>query len=219
MSVLVVVAHSDDEVLGCGGSIAKLVESGAEVNIVSFGEGIMARDDGTSGEMVALREAASSVARFLGVKELKMFDLPCNRLDTLPLLDIVKMVEWTVGYYRPQMVFTHWKDDLNMDHRIVHDAVLAATRPMAGCPVKEIYAFEVPSSTEWAFGVAFSPDTYSDITNTLEKKIQAMQMYKSEVRPFPHPRSPKALRALAVWRGSNIGVEAAEAFQTIRRLV
>lgn len=219
MSVLVVVAHSDDEVLGCGGTIAKLTNLGVEVSVVSFGEGIMARDSGKLEEVAALREAANDVARFLGVKKLKMFELPCNRLDTIPLLDIVKLVEGIVKRHQPQMILTHWKNDLNVDHRVVHDAVLTATRPMVGCSVKEIYAFEVPSSTEWRFGVSFNPDTYVDITDTLEKKIQALRLYRSEIRPFPHPRSLEALQALATWRGSTVGVGAAEAFQTIRRLI
>lgn len=219
MSVLVVVAHPDDETLGCGGTLAKLALRGIEVNVAILGEGVMAREDAQLGALMVLHQAARKAVEILGVGALKIFELPDNRFDTVPLLEVVKIVEGLISYFRPCTIYTHWRGDLNIDHKVTHDAVLIATRPMISGSVKELYAFEVPSSTEWAFGATFSPDTYVDITDTLAKKIQALQTYKSEIRSFPHPRSPEAVRALATWRGSNIGVEAAEAFQTIRRLV
>ena len=221
--ILVIAAHPDDEVLGCGGTIAQLAQEGHDVYIAILGEGITSRYKQRGQVDKTLIEAlyarSRRVAELLGAKPPFMYDLPDNRFDTVPLLDVIKIVEELVERLRPQVIYTHHGGDLNIDHKITYDAVLTATRPMMGCPVKEIYAFEVPSSTEWAFETTFSPDTYVDIIDTLTRKTHAMQLYESEARPFPHPRSPQALQALATWRGSTIGVEAAEAFQTIRRLI
>jgi len=142
-----------------------------------------------------------------------------NRFDTVPLLDIVKAVEKLINRFQPQIVYTHHGGDLNIDHIIIHRAVMTATRPVENCPVKEIYAFEALSSTEWAFGQfkpAFQPNVFVDISATLETKIQAMEIYESETRSFPHPRSAKALEALARRWGAAVGVEYAEAFELIR---
>ena len=157
----------------------------------------------------------------LGARDLFLYSLPDNRFDTVSLLDVVKIVEELVEHQQPQVIYTHHGGDLNIDHVVVHRAVLTATRPVAGCPVKEIYAFEVPSSTEWAFGQfqpAFQPNVFVNISATLETKVQAMALYESEARPFPHPRSPEALKALARRWGSAVGVEAAEAFELIRAI-
>ena len=148
-----------------------------------------------------------------------LYDLPDNRFDTVPLLDVVKIVEELIEHLQPQIIYTRHSGDLNVDHMIVHRAVLTATRPVAGCPVKEIYTFEVPSSTEWAFGQfqpAFRPNVFVDISATLEAKVQAMALYESEAQSFPHPRSPEALRAIARRWGS--AVEAAEAFELVREV-
>ena len=219
MSILVVVAHPDDEVLGCGGTIAEMARQGAEVNIAILGEGAAARAGAQESQIIALRATATRVASTLGARNLHIDSLPDNRFDAMPLLDVVKIVEGLIERFRPRTVLTHWEGDLNIDHAITYRAVLTATRPIENCSVKELYAFEVPSSTEWAFGHAFSPDTYIDISSTLAAKILAMQMYESESRACPHPRSPESLRALAQWRGSTVGLRAAEAFQTIRRLL
>ena len=145
--------------------------------------------------------------------------LPDNRFDTVPLLDVIKIIEKLIEQLQPRIIYTHHGSDLNIDHAIVHRAVLTATRPLAGCSVREIYAFEVASSTEWAFGQfqpAFQPNVFVDISATLETKVQALTLYESEARLFPHPRSPEALRAIARRWGSAVGVEAAEAFQLVR---
>jgi len=161
------------------------------------------------------------VADLLGAKGLLTFNLPDNRFETIPLLDVVKIVEDLVEQVQPEVIYTHHSGDLNIDHVVIHRAVLTATRPQAGQTVKEIYTFEVPSSTEWAFDQyqPFKPQKYFDISETLEIKIKAMELYDSEARKFPHPRSPKSLRALAEWRGSNVGLLAAEAFECIKMIV
>lgn len=223
MRYLVVAAHPDDEVLGCGGTIARLIEEGHDVYVAILGEGVTSRYDKreqADQELIEeLQYRSRQAAKLLGVKELCLYDFPDNRFDTMPLLNIIKTVEKLINRFQPQIVYTHHGGDLNIDHVITHRAVMSATRPVEDCSVKEIYAFEVPSSTEWAFGQfqpAFQPNVFVDISATLETKIQAMQIYESEARLFPHPRSPEALRAIARRWGSMIGLEAAEAFELVR---
>ena len=157
----------------------------------------------------------------MGVKELFVYDLPDNRFDTIPLLDIIKIIEAVIDKVKPSTIFTHHYGDLNIDHSIIHRATLIATRPIAGQTVKQVYAYEVPSSTEWAFGqfsARFRANVFIDIGVTLENKVEAMEIYESEARLFPHPRSPEALRALAKKWGAAAGFNAAEAFELIREM-
>ena len=224
-TVLVVAAHPDDEVLGCGGTIARLAGEGHAVYAAILGEGITSRYDereqADQQSIRALRDRSGQVSKLLGVRKLYTYDLPDNRFDTVPMLDVVKIVERLIGRLRPEVIYTHHGGDLNVDHMVVHRAVLTASRPVADCPVRTIYAFEVPSSTEWAFNrfePVFRPNTFMDISATLERKIDAMKLYEGESRPFPHPRSSRALRAIALRWGSSLGVEAAEAFELIRTI-
>ena len=223
MTVLVIAAHPDDEVLGCGGTIARLAQEGHDVYIAILGEGITSRyqqrEQADQALVEALHARSRQVAELLGARDLFLYSLPDNRFDTVPLLDVIKIIEELVERLQPQVIYTHHGGDLNIDHMVVHRAVLTATRPVAGCPLREIYAFEVPSSTEWAFGQfqpASRPNVFVDISATLETKLQAMALYESEAHSFPHPRSPEALRAIARRWGSVVGLEAAEAFQLIR---
>lgn len=225
MNVLVVAAHPDDEVLGCGGVIARLASEGHDVTIAIFGEGVTSRyADRTHAnpqDLTNLRTTAHAVATLLGARELVTLGLPDNRFDTVPLLSIVKDVERLIAEYRPSTIFTHSGGDLNVDHVVLHRAVLTATRPMAGGPVRELHTFQVASSTEWAFGQfapTFRPSLFVDVERFLERKLEAMALYESEARVFPHPRSPEALRAAAQHAGVAVGMRAAEAFETIRQL-
>jgi len=221
--ILVVAAHPDDEILGCGGTAARLVQEGREVYFAVLGEGITSRHENRGaadpGRSSLLHQHARAAAAIIGVKDIFLYTLPDNRLDTVPLLQVVKMVEEVIAKLKPEVVYTHHPGDLNVDHGIIHRAVLTATRPVAGHPVREVYAFEVPSSTEWAFGglrPAFRPNVFVDVTATIEAKIAAMACYETEIREFPHPRSPEALRALATRWGSVVGCRAAEAFELVR---
>ncbi len=222
-TVLVVAAHPDDEILGCGATAARLVQEGCEVYFAILGEGITSRhavrDAADTAQMSLLHEHSRAAGRKIGVKEVLLHKLPDNRLDTVPLLDIIKLVEDLVDRLKPEVVYTHHGGDLNVDHGVIHRAVLTATRPIAGHPVREIYAFEVPSSTEWAFQrleTPFRPNVFVDVAHTLEAKVAAMACYQTESRPFPHPRSPEALRAIATRWGSVAGCRAAEAFELVR---
>jgi LmbE family N-acetylglucosaminyl deacetylase len=223
MRVLVVAAHPDDEVLGCGGTMARLVNEGHEVHITIMGEGITSRhgqpQEADRDQLSRLHRQAQAAAGKIKASDVVLCKLPDNRLDTVALLDVVKLVEDMVQKLKPEIVYTHHPGDLNIDHGVVHRAVLTATRPMAGQPVREIYAFEVPSSTEWAFHrvePCFRPNVFVDVSGTLETKIEAMACYESEARKFPHPRSPEALRAIAARWGSVVGCQAAEAFELVR---
>jgi LmbE family N-acetylglucosaminyl deacetylase len=223
MNVLVIAAHPDDEVLGCGGTVARLAKEGHSVHILILGEGVTSRfADRQEADPVVLQTLHSTsveVAQMLGAKDVQLKGLPDNRFDTVPLLDVVKLIEEGVQRVSPKVVFTQHGGDLNIDHEITFRATLTATRPLQGCPVKTVYSYEVASSTEWAlnqFAPPFHPNVFVDIDQTQETKIQAMQAYESEARTFPHPRSPEALRAAALRWGSVAGLKAAEAFELVR---
>ena len=225
MRVAVIAAHPDDEVLGCGGTVARLTAEGHEVTFLILGEGATSRYDGRAEapaeEVVDLEADARAAARLVGVEDVRFGGFPDNRFDSVPLLDCVKAVEALIDSVVPAAVYTHHPGDLNIDHLVTFRAVMAATRPMAGCPVRDVYAFEVASSTEWAFArlePAFRPSVFVDVTETLEAKIAAMETYRSEARTWPHPRSPEALRAGAARWGSTVGVDAAEAFELVRSI-
>ena len=225
MKVLVVAAHPDDEVLGAGGTIRRLADEGEDVVIAILGEGIAARTRPPSGDhrqaQETLRRTARDVGARLGAVEVVLHDFPDNKLDTVPLLDVIHVVERLVEQHLPDTLYTHHPGDLNIDHRRVHQAVLTATRPLPDQLVREVYAFEVPSSSEWSFclvGPPFRPNVFVDISSTLETKIEAMAAYEGEIRPYPHPRSAEALRATAMRWGSVAGFRAAEPFQLVRAL-
>lgn len=222
--VLVVAAHPDDEVLGAGGTIAKLAAAGHRVEVLILGEGATSRCDRREQADAAATDALATAARRaadrLQVAKVSCLGLPDNRFDSLPLLDVVKPIEAHIAALNPELVFTHHGGDLNIDHVVAHRAVLTATRPLPGGGIRAVYAFEVLSSTEWAFQQlppAFAPNVFVDIAATLDAKLAAMAEYESESRAFPHPRSPEAITALARLRGSTIGVDAAEAFALIRQ--
>lgn len=223
-TILIVAAHPDDEVLGCGGTLAKLAAEGAEVNIAFLADGVGARvpELALAAEGLQRRRGAALLAmRILGASSVDFGDLPDNRLDTVPLLDITRRVEELIDRYRPATVFTHHAGDLNIDHRRVHQAVTTACRPQRGHPVRTLLCFEVPSSTEWqppGSGVPFAPTWFVDIGATLEKKLTALDAYADELRDWPHPRSRQGIESLARWRGATIGCEAAEAFMLARNL-
>lgn len=222
MKILVVAAHPDDETLGCGGTMARLAQDGHEVFALFLADGVTSRIQGDlnlrSRQRWEREGQAKKAAEILGAEPPSSWGLPDQELDTMPLIDIVRAVEKEIGIVQPAWVLTHHPGDLNLDHRIVARAVLTATRPMPGCLAREIYAFEVPSSTEWNFGTAqpFQPTVFFDISETLDKKIEALKCYHEEIREFPHTRSEEAIRALAMWRGAQCGREAAEAFMPLR---
>lgn len=225
MQILVIAAHPDDEVLGCGGTIARMSKEGHNISVLILGEGItsryLQREDADQKKIQDLRKHSHQVAKLLGITDLQMFDLPDNRFDTIALLDIVKILEAQIEKTKPDCIYTHSSVDLNMDHVLVNRATLIAARPLENSYVKTVMSFEVPSSTEWAFQITrtnFEPNIFVDVTNTLETKIEAMKIYDGEKREYPHPRSSKALRSIACRWGSVAGLKAAEAFELVRHI-
>ncbi|MBL7124604.1 MAG: PIG-L family deacetylase [Dehalococcoidales bacterium] len=217
MKVLVIAAHPDDEVLGCGGTIGKHAQSGDEVYCLILGEGVAARGKGEAS--VKKEKEALRAAEILGIKELIFKDFPDQRLDTIPLLEVIKSIEEVKQRIKPNIIYTHHQGDLNIDHQITFKAVLTACRPMKDESVKEIYSFEVPSSTEWnspEFQNYFMPNVFVDISNTFRKKLEAVKAYESETCEYPHPRSPRALEIIARRWGVVVGKELAEAFRLVR---
>lgn len=218
MNVLVVAAHPDDEVLGCGGTIARHAAGGDEVHILIVAEGATSRPEGSNGDVEKLGKAAKRAADTMGGREPRMLGLPDNRLDTVALLDVIQPIEDMVRETVPEVVYTHHGNDLNVDHRIVHQAAVTACRPLPGGPVHRLYGFETPSSTEWSttsMGPSFNPSHYVGISDFLAAKNAALECYEMELRPFPHPRSVEAVTALAKVRGRQAGLAAAEAFEVI----
>jgi LmbE family N-acetylglucosaminyl deacetylase len=225
--VAIVAAHPDDEVLGCGGTAARLAAEGNAVHVLLLadGEGARAGSDADAAirERVAARGAAArSAGRILGCASVELLSYADNRMDGEQLLDVVQAVEQFMARHRPSLVLTHHSGDVNVDHRVVHEAVVVACRPQPGQYVRELLFFEVPSSTEWrpppALAV-FHPNWFVDISATLDRKLEALNAYASELREFPHPRSTTAVRALAQWRGASAGMLAAEAFVLGRKLL
>ncbi|HEX6504198.1 MAG TPA: PIG-L family deacetylase [Terriglobales bacterium] len=225
MNVLVVAAHPDDELLGCGATVARLAREGHAVYIAILGEGITSRhrtrESAEAEKLKSLHDASRRVADLLGAKDLSLHGLPDNQFDSLPLLEVIKIVEELIERWRPTAIYTHHCGDLNIDHEVVGRAVLTATRPMQGQSVRELYMFEIASSTEWAFqqlSPVFRPNVFVDIAETLPLKLKGMRLYETEARPFPHPRSTEALTAIAQRWGSVSGCQAAEAFEAVRLL-
>jgi N-acetylglucosamine malate deacetylase 1 len=216
MNILVVAAHPDDEILGCGGAIARHVYAGNQVNILIVAEGATSRDDETSENVKSLQQVALAAANVLGAQPPRFLEFPDNRLDSIDLLTIIKHIESYIEEIQPEAIYTHHGGDLNIDHRLVHEAVITACRPLPGSCVKRIFSFESPSSTEWAttaIGPTFAPVHFIDISTVLDKKMDALRCYKIEMRAFPHVRSIEAMEAVAKVRGAQVGMTAAEAFQ------
>lgn len=227
-TVLVIAAHPDDEVLGCGGTLARHVEQGCEVHVLFVAEGGAAsrveRENKNilGAEVASIREVAEKAAKYLGFRKPRFLGLPDNRLDLLARIDVIQPIEEAISEIRPVIVYTHHGGDLNIDHRRVHEAVVTACRPIPGSLVDKIYGFEVLSSTEWSsadLGNSFVPVRSVDISDFLDRKIRALEFYQSEMRPFPHARSVEAVRALAQVRGAQVGLRAAEAFTVIKERV
>ncbi|WP_249872143.1 PIG-L deacetylase family protein [Oceanobacillus saliphilus] len=227
-TILVIAAHPDDEVLGCGGTLAKHVLNGDAVHSIILAEGITSRDktrnrDINSEKLSDLAKAAQKANDILGVHSLQLYKFPDNRMDSLDRLDVIKVVEEIVSKVQPDVIYTHHVGDVNIDHRRIHEAVITACRPIPGNHlVEEILFFETASSTEWmtpGSAPPFNPNWYNDITETLSLKLRSLESYKSEMREWPHARSINSLEHLSRWRGASIGVEAAEAFILGRKII
>ena len=213
--VLVIAAHPDDEVLGCGGAIALHRDAGDPVTVVIATRGRTAEDSASGKSQFTYTDAAMKV---LDVSDYRFLGFPDQKMDTFGLTEIITPLESVVREVRPRIVYCQYGGDINHDHNVLFRAALVALRPLEEY-LQSIYTYDTASSTEWAYPRTFIPDTWLDITLSLERKIAAMACYEPELREFPHPRSCVALRHRAAAFGSMCCLNAAEIFMTVRRVI
>jgi len=218
--VAAIFAHPDDEILGCGGAMAWHAAKSDTVRILLLATGLRARGPSDEAAIDHLRVQARQAAKVIGAEAVEFSDFPDNAMDAIPLLDVVRRIEAFLESFKADVIYTHHDGDLNVDHGIVHRAVMTACRPLPKAPLVEILACEVNSSTEWGgpSHPAFVPTDFLDVSAFIDLKVRALEQYCGEMRPWPHPRSSEGVRALARWRGSQCGVEAAEAYRQLRRV-
>ena len=216
-------AHPDDEALGCAGTIIMHSKAGDIVHQLFISDGESSRKNISNKSIIKKikqrKDLANKAAKIMGIKITQFLDLPDNKLDTIPLLSIIQPIEDKINSFKPHIIYTHSNIDLNIDHQIVSRAVLTACRPIKNQTVKEIYFFEVLSSTNWCQNsLEFLPNHFVDISKFINLKLDVLRIYKNEMRPFPHPRSIEGVKVLAKFRGMNIGATAAEAFVLERKI-
>jgi LmbE family N-acetylglucosaminyl deacetylase len=224
-TTLVIAAHPDDEVLGCGATLARITSEGGTVQTIFLADGESSRFENPElhsreleKQINSRKAAANSAAEILGCLPPIFLDLPDNKLDSVPMLEICKLIENELKELQPARIITHSSSDLNIDHRIAHEVSLIVSRPISNS-LKEVFAFELPSSTEWrppGSGSIFSPNVFIEVGIFEEIKKNALNSYKSEMREFPHPRSLTSIFAQMSLRGSHSGTSSAEAFQLLR---
>lgn len=222
-NALVIAAHPDDEILGLGGTIRKLINDNYSISCVILGEGLTSRKDSRvdtpKNQLLELKGNTLKAASIIGYSNVDFCELPDNRFDSVDLLEVIKIVTKQVEKYKPDTIFTHHYGDLNIDHRITYEAVTTSCRPVGNYVTKNIICFETPSSTEWNFKHSegsFKPNLFIDITQTLRTKLDAMSCYLTEVTEYPHPRSLEALKVIAARWGTVVGTDYAEAFELVR---
>ena len=223
-TVLVISAHPDDEVLGAGGTIAKLAAEGMECHllIVTDGSSSQYRDSDKLAEIIAgKKQETLNCANILGFKSIHYGNLPDMKLDAVPHVEINQVIEKVIDEIQPDTVFTHFWGDVNMDHQNVYKSTLVAVRPVMGQVVRELYCYRVPSSTEWTPNkedTMFMPNYFVDIHQFAEQKYKAFACYATELRDYPHPRSVQYLRETDKVAGLRVGLLAAEEFVMLRKL-
>ena len=219
--ILIVAAHPDDEVLGCGGTIARHVASGDAVTVMFMTDGVSSRGEGSTNEVDDRHCAAMQAMQSLGVSDIRQLNFPDNQMDSVSLLEVTQAIEAVILDIHPRIVYTHFAHDLNVDHRVTHSAVMTACRPQSCSSVKTILSFEVLSSTEWnsPSQPSFVPQYIVDISEYWELKLTALKCYSAEIREFPHSRSYETVEALAALRGATHGVGKAEAFYVERIII
>lgn len=223
MKILVVAAHPDDEIYGMGGTMAKMAAEGHEIHVLIVTDGCTAqyahRED--LQQIIAKKqEEAQNANGLLGVKQVHFGMLPDMRLDTVPHVEVNRVIEEAVRQVQPDAVYTHFYGDVNLDHQMVYRSTLVAVRPVPGQCVKELYCYFVPSSTEWNVQLthtAFLPNVMADISRYSDLKEQALQAYQTELRAYPHPRSAQYVREMDRACGLQWGIGSAERFMLLRK--
>ena len=220
---LIIAAPPDDETLGCGGTIAKAVINKAKVKVIFIGEGVSARfpigkelsDISIKHNKIRENEARQAL-KILQINDYCFGKKFCTKFDNYLLTEIIQDIEVHIKSFSPNIIFTHSDQDLNIDHSIVHKAVMTACRPKYKNSIKQIYSFEVPCSSNWTYKGYFYPNTFIDISKSIKLKQKAFKAYKNENRPFPFPRSVIGIDTLARFRGMQSGLKYAEAFRLER---
>ena len=213
--VLVIGAHMDDEVLGCGGSISKHKQNGDYIHVCFLTDSSTCQYEGDSKKLHKKYDEAKIAGKILGVDEQTWLDFPDMKLDTITISKIAGKISDLVTKLDPTIIYTHSKEDLNRDHRIAQEATLVAARPMSS-DVLKIYSYPILSSTEWNHA-SFNPNTYVVLSRkNLDRKIEAMKAYQTELRDYPHPRSIKGMEIAAKSAGLVIGKEFAEPLELVR---
>ena len=219
-NILVIVAHPDDEAIGCGGTLLKHQAQGDAITIIYMTNGVSSRTASSNDDCEQRKTMANTAGKYLNATQ-HFFYFFDNKMDTIALLDITQAIESTTQKIAPDIIYTHHNGDLNIDHRIVHQAVMTAFRPTPHLKTPSIYTFEVNSSTEWNTPVsafAFVPTFFVDITAHMTNKRDLLTIYQTEMHSSPHTRSIDAIEALAKVRGNTVGVDFAEAFILIREV-
>lgn len=220
-NILIVVAHSDDEILGMGATIAKHIDSGDKVYVMSFTDGISSRNNNQK-QITDRIKSALLVSKMMNFKWIFQGNFPDNALDSISLLEIIKIIEKIKRQINPEIIYTHYYNDLNIDHRIVHQATMTAFRPNNKFTPKKIRLFEVPSSSDSSFTNshnAFTPNCYIDVKKYYKKKLRALSIYEKEMLKYPNTRSIEAILNLMKYRGNQVGLNFAEAFLTVRSII
>jgi len=228
--VLVIVAHADDEVIGCGGTLLKHRDQGDEIHVIYMTDGVGARSSAKQAEKESLElikikqrlDSQQNACKQLTVTKFYNFDFPDNQMDQVPLIEITQTIESVLNHYQANIIYTHHGGDLNVDHRIVHQAVLTACRPQPQSTIEKILTFEVNSSTEWSsisIGTTFVPNYYVDVSSYQIEKKELLTYYQQEMKPDPHSRSINGILNLNKSRGNHVGLECAEAFMLTRQIV
>ena len=210
--ILIIAAHPDDEILGCGGTISKLKDNNF-IEVLFMTNGVSSRGKDKK-QILRRKKACLKLFKYLSLPAPTIFNFPDNEMDKVPLLKIVKKIENKIKSFKPDTIITHFSNCLNIDHRITFEAVTTACRPINRLSVKKILSFEIPSSTDWALfkGKNFQPNYFVDISKNLNAKINCIKFYKEELRKYPHSRSITAIKALASVRGVSCGVKYAEGY-------
>ena len=211
--ILIIAAHPDDEILGCGGTIAKMKNTHI-IETIFMTNGVSARGTKRQKEIKKRKNSSIKLFKFLNLPKPTFYNFPDNRMDKVPLLKIVRKIEKKIKIFKPETILTHYSNCLNIDHRITFEAVITACRPINNLSVKKILSFEVPSSSDWALfkGKKFEPNYYVDISKHIKDKLDLIKFYKDELRKYPHSRSIQSIKSLASFRGVSCGVKFAEGF-------
>lgn len=217
--ILVICAHPDDESLGLGGTLCSHVKKGDKINLLIFTDGESAR--GKSKSKIKIRQnQAKKAGKELGIKKIKFLNYKDQQLDIIPVKDLSKKIEDEIKEFSPNIIYTHYWEDVNQDHRRIYEATLIACRPVPKSSIKEILCYETPSSTEWGNPLKNNqPNVFVNIEKFINKKIKAVENYSDEIKPFPHPRSKKSIINRAMFWGSTVGINYAEVFYTIRKIL